>query len=108
MYISRDGSRKSPARCHANVLRQIRPLPPQRLAPFEGFILAQNNFREWFSAWKMLLVEENPNNRDLLVFKEQNEKKVQNLIENEIERLGSVKVSFGLEVEFSRVISGET
>lgn len=44
--------------------------------------------------------EENRNNNDLLVFTRDNKSKFTSLVENEIEMLGSVKVSFELNLKF--------
>ena len=43
----------------------------------------------------------NPNNKDILVFARENKAKITGLVEQEIEKLGSVKVSFGLQVKFT-------
>ena len=42
----------------------------------------------------------NPNNKDIYMFRSANKEKYTNLIEQEILKLGSVKVSFGLKVNF--------
>jgi len=56
----------------------------------------------------MTVSEENPNNKDLFVFASETKEKFTDLVENEIRKFKSVKVSFGLQVEFSREIDGET
>ena len=56
----------------------------------------------------MAVSEENPNNKDLLVFARETKEKFTDLVENEIQKLKSVKVSFGLQVEFSIDRDGET
>ena len=58
--------------------------------------------------WRMAVSEENPNNKDLLVFARKNKEKFTDLVENEIQKLKSVKVSFGLQIEFSIERDGET
>ena len=50
----------------------------------------------------------NPNNKDILVFARENKEKYTNLIEQETLKLGSVKVSFGLQVQFEIERNGET
>ena len=50
----------------------------------------------------------NPNNKDLLIFARENKAKFTDLVENEIRKLNSVKVSFGLKVKFSIERNGET
>ena len=50
----------------------------------------------------------NPNNKDLLIFARENKAKFTGLVEKEIQKLNSVKVSFGLKVKFSIERNGET
>ena len=50
----------------------------------------------------------NPNNKDLLMFARENKAKFTDLVKQEILKLNSVKVSFGLQVKFSMEINGET
>lgn len=52
--------------------------------------------------------EENRNNNDLLVFTRDNKSKFTSLVENEIEMLGSVKVSFELNLKFQIERNGWT
>ena len=56
----------------------------------------------------MNVSEGNKNNKDLLKFARETKTKATGLVENEIRKLGSVKVSFGLEVKFSIERDGET
>ena len=85
------------------------PLEPQSyVVLYDRFILSQNNFQEWLRIWRMAVSEENPNNKDLLVFARETKAKFTDLIENEIKTLKSVKVSFGLQVKFSIERDGET
>ena len=50
----------------------------------------------------------NPNNKDLLMFARENKTKFTDLVKQEILKLNSVKVSFGLQVKFSIERNGET
>ena len=50
----------------------------------------------------------NPNNKDLLMFARENKAKFTDLVKQEILKLNSVKVSFGLQVKFSIEKNGET
>jgi len=79
---------------------------PQLLQPvvverYNGFVLAQNNFRKWLRVWKMVVPEDYEYKSDLLDFARETKPRFINLIENEIEALQSVKVSFGLNVSFN-------
>ena len=78
-----------------------RPLRPDQVELYDRFILSQTNFQDWLRIWRMAVSEENPNNKDLLVFARETKEKFTDLVENEIQKLKSVKVSFGLQVEFS-------
>ena len=83
-------------------LRQ--PIVPQRLAPFEGFVLARNNFQGWVNVWKMeQFPERRYNQGDIYRFRTAHEEKFMRTVKNELERLGSIEMSFGLREEFSRV-----
>ena len=85
-----------------------RPLRPDQVVLYDRFILSQTNFQDWLRIWRMAVSEENPNNKDLLVFARETKEKFTDLVENEIKKLKSVKVSFGLQVEFSIERDGET
>ena len=74
---------------------------------YNGFVLAQNNFREWLRVWKMVVPEDYEYKSDLLVFARETKSRFIYLVENEIEALQSVKVSFGLNVGFSIQRNGE-
>ena len=50
----------------------------------------------------------NPNNKDILVFARENKEKFTDLVEQEILKLDSVKVSFGLQVHFEIERNGKT
>ena len=53
-------------------------------------------------------IQNNPNNKDLLVCARENKAKFTDLVKQEILQLNSVKVSFGLQVKFSIERNGET
>ena len=78
-----------------------RPLQPELVVLYDGFLLSQTNYREWLRVWNMVVSEGNPNNKALFVLARENKAKFTDLVENEIRRFKSVKVSFGLEVKFS-------
>jgi len=56
----------------------------------------------------MDISERNPNNKDLLMFTRENKEKITDLVDQETQKLNSVKVSFGLQVKFSIERNGET
>ena len=64
--------------------------------------VSRNNFGEWLRVWRMVLSPFKQIRRDLLVFVKATKATVTEIIGKEIEELKSVKVSFGLEAEFSR------
>ena len=84
------------------------PLKPERVLTRDGFRISQSNFQEWLCVWLMTVSQTNPNNKDIYMFKNANKEKYTNLIEQEILKLGSVKVSFGLKVNFEIERNGET
>ena len=84
------------------------PLQPELVLTRDGFKISQSNFQEWLRVWLMTVSETNPNNKDIYMFKNANREKYTNLIEQEILKLGSVKVSFGLKVNFEIERNGET
>jgi len=51
--------------------------------------------QEWLRVWRMDVSERNPNNKDLLMFARENKEKITDLVEQEIQKLKCVKVSFG-------------
>ena len=81
---------------------------PQPLQPDDRFLLSQSNFEEWLRVWRMDVSKENPNNKDLLMFARENKAKFTDLVEQETQKLKSVKVSFGLQVKFSIERNGKT
>ena len=56
----------------------------------------------------MIVSKTNPNNKDLLMFAREKKAKFTDLVKQEILKLNSVKVSFGLQVKFSIEKNGET
>jgi len=84
------------------------PLERDLTVLYDGFKIYQNNFEEWLRVWRMDVSEENPNNKDLLMLARENKEKFTDLVEREILKLKSVKVSFGLQVKFSIERNGET
>ena len=83
-------------------------LQPERVPLRDGFKISQSYFQEWFRVWKMDVSKTNPNNKDILVFARENKEKYTNLIEQETLKLGSVKASFGLQVQFEIERDGKT
>ena len=86
---------------------EIRNLP-EGVIVRDRFKISQTNFQEWLRVWIMNVSQTNPNNKDIYMFKNANKEKYTNLIEQEILKLGSVKVSFGLKVNFEIERNGET
>ena len=84
------------------------PLQPERVPVRDVFKISQTNFQEWLRVWIMNVSQTNPNNKDIYMYKNANKEKYTNLIEQEILKLGSVKVSFGLKVNFEIERNGET
>ena len=84
------------------------PLEPELVVLCEVFNISQNNFQEWLRVWIMIVSKTNPNNKDLLMFAIENKAKFTDLVKQEIPKLNSVKVSFGLQVKFSIEKNGET
>ena len=84
------------------------PLKPERVPVRNVFKISQSNFQEWLRVWIMNVSQTNPNNKDIYMFRSANKEKYTDLIEQEILKLGSVKVSFGLKVNFEIERNGET
>ena len=72
----------------------------------DEFELNQNNFGEWLREWRMNISQENPNRGDLDMFERGNRTRIIDLIEKEIQELKSVRVSFQMQVKFSRERNG--
>ena len=83
-------------------------LQPERTILRDVFKISQTNFQEWLRVWIMDISKTNQNNKDIYMFKNANKEKYTNLIEQEILKLRSVKVSFGLKVNFEIERNGET
>ena len=85
------------------------PIVPQRQGqPFEEFVLARNNFRGWLDVWKLELWPDMTTKKgDIYQFREKNKRKFVEVIQKELERLGSIKVSFSLRQEFTREVYDE-
>ena len=81
------------------------PLKPSYVVLYDRFIISQTNFQAWPRIWRMAVSEENPNNKDLLVFARETKEKFTDLVENEIQKLKSVKVTFGLQVVHGTLFS---
>ena len=84
------------------------PLQPELVPLYDVFKISQSNFQEWLRVWIMNVSKTNPNNKDILVFERENKEKFTDLVEQEILKLGSVKVSFGLQVQFEIERNGTT
>ena len=84
------------------------PLQPELVPLYDVFKISQSNFQEWLRVWIMDVSKTNPNNKDILVFARENKENFNDLIEQEILKLGSVKVSFGLQVQFEIERNGKT
>ena len=76
------------------------PLQPELVPVRDVFKISQSNFQEWLRVWIMDVSKTNPNNKDIFMFARENKEKFTDLIEQETLKLGSVKVSFGLQVHF--------
>ena len=84
------------------------PLQPDNVVSYDGFLSSKSNFQEWLRVWRMDVSKENPNNKECLMFARENKAKFTDLVEQEIQKLKSVKVSFGLKVKFSIERIGQT
>ena len=84
------------------------PLQPELVPLYDTFNISQSNFQEWLRVWIMDVSKTNPYNQDILVFARENKAKFTGFVEQEILKLGSVKVSFGLQVKFEIERNGET
>jgi len=86
---------------------QREPLEPEKHQLYDGFQTYQYNSPD-IRTWRMDVSERNPNNKDLLRFAKENKEKFTDLAEQGIQRLKSAKVSFALDVKFSRERDGKT
>jgi len=72
------------------------PLVPARIYFWE----ARTEFREWLHVWKSDAPK--TDNRDIFRFAERNEKKFVDVVEDEMQLLGMIKVSFALLVKMTK------
>jgi len=86
---------------------QREPLESQKVPVFGWFQTCQYNNPD-LNTWRMDVSERNPYKKDMLMFARENKEKFTNLAEQEVQRLKSAKVSFALEVKFSRERDGKT
>ena len=84
------------------------PLRPELVPLRDRFKISQSNFQEWLRVWIMDVSKTNPNNKDIFMLARENKEKFTDLIEQEILKLGSVKVSFGLQLQFEIERNGKT
>jgi len=84
------------------------PIEPDLTAQFDGYKITQNDFQNQLRVWRMDVSRGNPENKDLLTFARANRQRNIDLIKQEILRIGSVKISFGILVRFKRERNGET
>ena len=73
----------------------------------DRFKISQTNFQQWLRVWIMDISVTNPNNKDIFMFRDENKEKYIDLIQSEVKNLGSIKVSFGLKVNFQTERNGE-
>ena len=72
-----------------------KPMEPQRLAPFEDFVLVRNNFNGWLNVWRMeTLLDRKYNKGDIYQFRKAHKEKFMEVVKNEMKRVGSIKVYF--------------
>ena len=81
------------------------PLIPRR-GDFD-FILERNNFDEWFRIWKTVVPFDYNFKADLLRFTQKTRSRFEEVAENEIQKLQSVKTQFALTVKFSITRDGK-
>ncbi|KAL9979269.1 hypothetical protein ACROYT_G016908 [Oculina patagonica] len=68
----------------------------------ETFLLAQSDYNEWLRVWKMTIPEGSPISKDLFAFEKKKKVMFVDLVENEIRDLESVKISFELQIKFTK------
>ena len=69
---------------------------------FGEFWLFTTNFEDWLHAWRMDISERDPTHNDLLMFARGYKEKFVEKVKEEIKSLKSIKVSFGMEVNFQK------
>ena len=70
------------------------PIKPDLVVPCYVFVISKNNFQGWLPVWRMDVSKGTANNKDLLEFARSTKSKFTDLVENEIKRLKSVKVTW--------------
>ena len=81
--------------------RLMSPIRPRRRLDFE---IERNNFNQWFRVWKMRVPG---GNRDLLKFFQKTKNRFEDVCREEVKKLRSVKINFGLLVSFYINRNGE-
>ena len=81
--------------------RLMSPTRPRRRLDFE---IERNNFNQWFRVWKMRVPG---GNRDLLKFFQKTKNRFEDICREEVKKLRSVKINFGLLVSFFINRNGE-
>jgi len=79
----------------------------RRSGNFGEFWLFTSDFEDWLHAWRMDISERDPTQNDLLMFASGYKEKFVEKVKEEIERFGSVKVDFGMLVQFSEETKDE-
>ena len=85
---------------NANLPEALQPNVLER-EPFIDFALTRNDFMEWLRVWRIIVQPDYVFNSDITVFANKTKSRFINLIENEIEEIGNIKLSFGFKVKFS-------
>ncbi|KAL9963725.1 hypothetical protein ACROYT_G027259 [Oculina patagonica] len=83
------------------LIKEIREFQrkPQRN---ETSLLAQSDFNEWLRVWKMTIPDSESASKDLFAFQKKTKVKFIDLVNNEIQDLKSLKISFGLQIKFTK------
>jgi len=68
----------------------------------DEFVLNQNDFGEMLCEWRMSNDLTNPRNRDIHLLETDKMGKIVNLVQSEIQRLGNIRLSFQIQVNFTR------
>jgi len=68
----------------------------------DEFVLNQNDFGETLREWRMSNDLTNPRNRDIHLLETDKMGKIVNLVQSEIQRLGNIRLSFQIQVNFTR------
>ena len=89
-------------------VNQREPLQPERVVPYDRFLISQTNFQGWLHVWNMMVSEGNPSSKDLHVYERENKAKFTDVVTHELQKMKNMKVTFGLKVNFSREKDGKT